>query len=353
LGGGGGGYSMSTNIALTPGGTVSLYVGNGGRGGVVGRTLGDSGEDTYFNGTSCASATICARAGKGGSFAGVRGRATEGIGATKYSGGDSLGPVVSSAGVGGGGGAGRANGVDSIDQAGGAGASGAGGAGGVADTAGSNGGEWGGSVGGGGGGGGGSAGLVGKDAGTYGGGGGGGGSSREGGAGAPGIIVITYTSALNITVGTQIKGSLYISGALSKSSGTFVIDHPLDPRNKLLYHSFVESPDAKNLYDGIAVLDESGEATVALPDYFMALNTKFAYQFFPLEEPMPNLYLKSEVQDNKFVLSGGVAGGKVSWQVTGVRNDPYILKNPIVPEVQKGGTAPVGRGSCIFEPLCE
>ena len=49
----------------------------------------------------------------------------------------------------------------------------------------------------------------------------------------------------------------------------FLIDHPLDPANKFLLHSSVESPDTKNLYDGIATLDSSGNAVVALPKYFV------------------------------------------------------------------------------------
>jgi hypothetical protein len=34
-----------------------------------------------------------------------------------------------------------------------------------------------------------------------------------------------------------------------------VTDHPLDSANKYMNHSFVESPEMKNVYDGVAVLD--------------------------------------------------------------------------------------------------
>jgi hypothetical protein len=44
-------------------------------------------------------------------------------------------------------------------------------------------------------------------------------------------------------------------------------DHPLDPKNKLLFPSFVESPDVKNLYDGIATLDKNAAAVIQLPLY--------------------------------------------------------------------------------------
>jgi hypothetical protein len=166
------------------------------------------------------------------------------------------------------------------------------------------------------------------------------------------FLVPVAVSAVTLTGNVLFRGNLAITGALSKGGGTFVIDHPLDPKNKLLYHSFVESPDVLNIYDGLAQFNEKGEATITLPSYFTALNTNFQYQFFPLYEPMPNLFVQQEVQDNSAIIGGGVPGGTVSWQVTGVRRDPYILANPIVPEVLKGPGQPVNKGECLYEPLC-
>src|SRR5690606_1929323 len=81
-------------------------------------------------------------------------------------------------------------------------------------------------------------------------------------------VSLVYREALaqvNFSGTVSVSGGVSVLGSLSKGSGTFVIDHPLDPENKLLYHSFVESPDVKNIYDGIVTLDENGEATVELP----------------------------------------------------------------------------------------
>src|SRR5262249_4097207 len=74
------------------------------------------------------------------------------------------------------------------------------------------------------------------------------------------------------------QGRVNVAGNLSKSGGSFKIDHPLDPANKYLYHSFVESPDMKNIYDGVVTLDDKGGATITLPDWFEALNKDFRYQ---------------------------------------------------------------------------
>ncbi|HMB90044.1 MAG TPA: hypothetical protein VKP65_04300, partial [Rhodothermales bacterium] len=46
------------------------------------------------------------------------------------------------------------------------------------------------------------------------------------------------------------NGDVWVTGTLSKGGGSFKIDHPLDPANKYLAHSFVESPDMMNVYNG-------------------------------------------------------------------------------------------------------
>ena len=73
-------------------------------------------------------------------------------------------------------------------------------------------------------------------------------------------------------------GNTHVSGTLSKSAGSFRIDHPRDPENKTLSHPFVESPDMKNIYDGEVTLGDDGAVTVKLPPYFGALNRDFRYQ---------------------------------------------------------------------------
>jgi len=133
------------------------------------------------------------------------------------------------------------------------------------------------------------------------------------------------------------NGNVYVGGTLSKSAGSFKIDHPLDPANKYLYHSFVESPDMKNVYDGIAVLDGDGRATVQLPAYFQALNRDYRYQLTCIGGYAP-VYIGQEISDNAFVIAGGSPGMKVSWQVTGIRQDDYAKAHPIIPEVEKTGS---------------
>lgn len=135
--------------------------------------------------------------------------------------------------------------------------------------------------------------------------------------------------------GDATTGNFSIIGMMSKGGGTFKIDHPLDPENKYLYHSFVESPEMLNIYNGVTQFDANGFAKVELPEYFEALNKDFTYQLTAIGGAMPDLYVAEEVDQNNFTIGGGVPGKKVSWQVTGVRKDNFANDNRVVTEVEK------------------
>ncbi len=144
-----------------------------------------------------------------------------------------------------------------------------------------------------------------------------------------------YASTNGTGKAGYFSGDVQITGNLSKGSGSFRIDHPLDPENKYLNHSFVESPDMKNVYDGVAVLDAKGEARIELPNYFETLNKDFRYQLTAMGAPGPNLYVAGEISGNNFEIAGGQPGMKVSWQITGIRKDPYAQKHRIPVEEEK------------------
>ena len=129
-------------------------------------------------------------------------------------------------------------------------------------------------------------------------------------------------------------GNVHVNGTLSKSGGSFKIDHPLDPANRYLYHSFVESPDMKNIYDGMVELDHYGEAIVMLPEWFGALNHDFRYQLTCIGGYAP-VYIAEEITNNRFRISGGTPSLKVSWQVTGIRQDKWANDHRIPVEEAK------------------
>ena len=148
-----------------------------------------------------------------------------------------------------------------------------------------------------------------------------------------------------------LNGKVKVTGNLEKAGGSFKIDHPLDPANKYLCHSFVESPDMKNVYDGVVILDRKGKADIELPNWFGALNKDFRYQLTAIGAPGPNLYIAEEIPEattsnygskssnknnnSSFSIAGGTSGMKVSWQVTGIRKDPWANAHRIQVEEDK------------------
>jgi hypothetical protein len=129
-------------------------------------------------------------------------------------------------------------------------------------------------------------------------------------------------------------GKVSVSGELTKGSGGFKIDHPLDPENKYLVHSFVESPDMLNVYSGNVETDDSCQAVVTLPGYFEALNQGFTYQLTPVGQ-FAQAIVSEEVRENRFSIRTDRPNVKVSWQVTGIRQDAYAAQNRISPEEEK------------------
>lgn len=108
-------------------------------------------------------------------------------------------------------------------------------------------------------------------------------------------------------------------GTISKASGTFTIDHPTEPMNKILNHYFAESPEMVLIYRGIAIIGSDGRAEVHLPDYFDALNRNPMVQLTGVGTS--DVYVSEKVTGNRFVI-GGKPGTEVYWTVTGDRKDP-------------------------------
>jgi hypothetical protein len=147
-------------------------------------------------------------------------------------------------------------------------------------------------------------------------------------------IGVKGESASPIGYAGYFVGNVNVTGNLTKGGGNFKIDHPLDPENKYLSHSFVESPDMMNIYNGIVTLGKDGSAEVTLPDWFEALNREFRYQLTCIGGFAP-VYVAKKVNGNRFKIAGGKPGMEVSWQLTGVRKDAYAEAHRIQVEEMK------------------
>ena len=133
------------------------------------------------------------------------------------------------------------------------------------------------------------------------------------------------------------NGNVNITGSISKGSGSFLIDHPLDPLNKTLRHNFVESPENLCMYRGKVKLDANGAAAVNMPDYFKALTKEdeATVTLTPIgQHPFLTSYEWNE-DFSAFTVYGN-PNSEVSYQVLADRDDPVIhqLYKPV--EEDKG-----------------
>jgi len=150
------------------------------------------------------------------------------------------------------------------------------------------------------------------------------------GAGAYGVWGVSTSGYAGFFSGNvRVEGNLSVTGMKQ-----FVIDHPLDPANKYLYHAAVESPYMMNIYNGNVTTDVHGDATVTLPDYFEALNRDFRYQLTVIGQ-LAQAIVASEIKGNQFAIKTDKPKVKVSWQVTGIRHDPYAERHPMQVEENK------------------
>ena len=143
---------------------------------------------------------------------------------------------------------------------------------------------------------------------------------------------------INSSTSPNLAGSFFgdveITGQLTVGSIVFSLDSPLDPATKSLNHSYIGSSEMLNVYSGNAVLDKNGEAWVDLPEWVEALNCDFRYQLTCIGGSS-SVYIAEEVSGNRFKIAGSTPGMKVSWQLTGVRQDPWAQANPLVADREK------------------
>ena len=133
---------------------------------------------------------------------------------------------------------------------------------------------------------------------------------------------------------TITENGVQVHGSLSKSSGSFRIDHPLKPETHDLVHSFVEGPQADNLYRGVIKL-ENGRATVDLDEWFdMTAGT-----FLALNRDIQAFVNNSETWDavrakvmgSQLVIEcqNPESNAEVSWLVIGERQDKEIHESAL------------------------
>lgn len=150
----------------------------------------------------------------------------------------------------------------------------------------------------------------------------------------PNDAAIRGISQFGASLAGDFLGNVRVSGMLIKGGGSFRIDHPLDPKNKYLSHSFVESPDMMNVYNGNITTGPTGEAVVELPSYFDALNRDYRYQLTVIGQ-FAQAMVMEKISGNRFKIKTDKPRVEVSWQVTGIRKDKFAEEHRIKVESEK------------------
>ena len=148
--------------------------------------------------------------------------------------------------------------------------------------------------------------------------------------------------------GTQVDNIIVFGSLNVVGSKNFKIDHPLDPANKYLFHSCVESNQPLLIYSGNVITDAQGKAEVIMPSYFEALNINYRYQLTVVGEEFAQARVSRKINNNSFSVKTDKPNIELSWQVTGERNDAYSKAHPYVAEQDK---KPGDRGKYLAPEL--
>jgi len=141
------------------------------------------------------------------------------------------------------------------------------------------------------------------------------------------------STQFQINTATHIAGDLEVTGAVSKGSGSFKIDHPLPAKKDThhLVHSFLEGPQADLIYRGVVTLS-GGAATVDID--VAAGMTAGTFELLCRD---PQVWVQNDsgwsgvrgsVEGNILTIEckDTVSDDTVSWMVVAERCDPHIME---------------------------
>lgn len=158
-------------------------------------------------------------------------------------------------------------------------------------------------------------------------------------AGSSNVGLGTFTPGrkLEVAGNARVTGDLAVNGSLSKGSGSFRIDHPLKPETHHLVHSFIEGPQADNIYrgrvdlvDGLAAvnLDQAArmmEGTFVLLNGNVQCFTSNESDWCAVRGSVSGNILTIEAQDPTCTAT-------ISWMVVGERIDSHIVESDLTDE---------------------
>src|SRR5581483_8262152 len=130
------------------------------------------------------------------------------------------------------------------------------------------------------------------------------------------------------------SGNIRVVGNVIDGTSLTLADDPRDPANAELASTPVNASAMLNVFSGNVTTDANGEAVVRLPGYFDATNADPRYQLTVVGQ-FAQAIVARKIHDNRFTIRTDKPNVEVSWQVTGVRSDPYAKAHPFQAERAK------------------
>ncbi|MFN8474212.1 MAG: hypothetical protein U0822_18610 [Anaerolineae bacterium] len=118
------------------------------------------------------------------------------------------------------------------------------------------------------------------------------------------------------------SGDVRVTGTLDNGLAAVKMDDPSNPTGRYINQAAVVGGDMLTLYNGNATTDAKGLAVVKVPAYVETISKDFRYQLTPIGQ-FAQAIIAKELNGGEFVIQTDKPNVKVSWQLSGVRSDPY------------------------------
>lgn len=149
------------------------------------------------------------------------------------------------------------------------------------------------------------------------------------GTGAAGVIGKSTTGYAG-----WFEGNVNVTGSLTTPAAFLQVDHPESPADRWYQQALVGAFERVTVLSGNAVSGANGRVVVRVPEIFGRTHTDVRYQVTPIGRAAQP-FIAKELADGRFTIDAGAAGVRLSWQLTGVRDDAAARRGAFQVEADK------------------
>jgi hypothetical protein len=151
----------------------------------------------------------------------------------------------------------------------------------------------------------------------------------DAGASATGIYGMSSTGKAGF-----FEGDVEVTGELTVPAALLQVDHPEAPGERWYRQALVGAFERVTVLSGNAVSGPNGRVTVRVPGIFERTHQDVRYQVTAIGRAAAP-FIARELAGGRFTIDAGVAGVRLSWQLTGVRDDASARRSALTVEAVK------------------